>query len=75
MTPKDLLHWRRKADKLRLVGWINVLASGGVVYLSSERLPALIVACFWIIGVFIATQVIAWRMDQKADRLDERRGR
>ena len=74
MSPKNLLYWRRKADKVRLLGWLNVLASGGYVYLSSERLPAVIAACFWIIVVFAVTQAIAWHMEKKAAILDDRRG-
>ena len=63
------VHLRRKSDKVRLAGWINVALTAVLVYFCPAKVPAVIIACFWVIAVFAVTQAIAWRMDKKAKRL------
>jgi len=62
-------HVRRKADKVRIAGWINVPVSGVLAYFSPHTIPAIIGACFWILLFFGITQTIAWRLDKEANRL------
>lgn len=70
--PDPPLFVRRKSDKLRVAGWINVPVTGVLAYFCPATVPALIAACFWVLGFFAVTQVIAWRMDKKANRLVRR---
>jgi hypothetical protein len=62
----DFSDVKRRAEKIRLLGWLNVGLSALVVSVSPAIVPALIIACFWILAVFGITQAAAWRLDKKA---------
>jgi hypothetical protein len=66
MGSADFPDVKRKAEKIRLLGWLNVGLSALVVSLSPAIVPAMIAACFWILVVFGITQAAAWRLDKKA---------
>ena len=62
----ELFDAKRKAEKIRLLGWLNVGLSALIVSISPSLVPALIVACFWIIAIFAVTQTAAWRLEKNA---------
>ncbi|HYH42446.1 MAG TPA: hypothetical protein VD867_10705 [Burkholderiales bacterium] len=70
--PLHVPYYRRKADKVRLAGWANVVLTGVLVYMSTDVIPAMFAACIWIILIFAVTQAIGWHLDKKANRLRER---
>ena len=67
--PSPVPHTRRKADKVRLAGWVNVILTAGLVYIAPDVVAAMVAACVWIVLVFAITQAIAWQLDKKAKRL------
>jgi hypothetical protein len=66
IAPSPLVEAKRKAERIRLIGWLNVLISAALVSVSPSVVPALIGACFWILVIFGVTQAAAWRLDKKA---------
>ena len=68
----DHIHIRRKADKLRIAGWINLPATAVAVYFCPATVPAFIAASVWVLAFFAVTHGLAWHMDKKANRLVRR---
>lgn len=66
------LYTRRKADKLRLAGWINAPVTAVLTYFCPATVPAIIAACAWVVVVFAVTQGLAWRLDKQANRIGQR---
>ena len=57
---------------MRLAGWVNFVLSLTAVYFSHDKLAALLVAAFWIVGVFAVTHTMAWLWERKPERELER---
>jgi hypothetical protein len=72
MAPGEPIYIRRKADKLRIAGWINVPVTGVVAYFCPETVAAIIAGSLWVLAFFGVTHGIAWQMDKKANRLRQR---
>ena len=68
VVQSEFVDAQRKAEKIRLLGWLNVGVSAVVVSMSPSIVPALIGACFWIIAIFAVTQTAAWRLDKRASQ-------
>ena len=68
VAQSEFVDAKRKAEKIRLLGWLNVGLSAVVVSMSPSIVPALIGACFWIIAIFAVTQTAAWRLDKRASQ-------
>ena len=66
----DSMRLRRRADKVRAVGWINLLVSIilSVVH-ASDGLAVLAVAVAWAAAVMAATHAAGWMIDKHADRV------
>lgn len=64
----DNIHIRRKADKLRIAGWINVPVTAVAVYFYPDTVPAFIAGSVWVLVFFGVTHGMAWYMDKKANR-------
>ena len=69
----DSMRLRRRADKLRAVGWINLLLSIllCLVY-AGEGVHVLVTAAAWGVGVMGLTHGAAWAIDKHADRVVRR---
>ena len=66
----DSMRLRRRADKLRAVGWINLVITVIVSVLhASEGLAVLALACAWAAIVMGVTHGAAWMIDKHADRV------
>ena len=73
MKSRDSSSVRRLADKIRMVGWVNVVLSATIVYFLPNRVHAVIGACFWIATVFAITEAAAWRLLRHAERAESQR--
>ena len=72
MALGEPIYIRRKADKLRIAGWINVPLTAVLVYLYPDTVPAFIAGSTWVLVFFAVTHGTAWYMDKKANRLVRR---
>jgi hypothetical protein len=72
MALGEPIYIRRKADKLRIAGWINVPVTAVAVYFYPDTVPAFLAGCVWVLVFFAVTQGIAWHLDKKANRLVRR---
>ncbi len=68
MSLPDSLRLRRKADKVRVAGWINLVITPIVGYFAPDRIAAIVMGCLWVVLVIAVTQIVAWRMDVHANR-------
>jgi hypothetical protein len=64
----DCMRLRRRADKVRGLGWLNLLVSviGSITALDSAVLA---IAALWAASVMAITYAIAWMIDKRADRV------
>jgi len=66
----DSMRLRRRADKIRAVGWINLVISIIVSGLhASEGLGVFAVAGAWAAAVMGVTHAAGWMIDKHADRV------
>ena len=72
MALGEPIYIRRKADKLRIAGWINVPVTAVLIYFCPEIVAAFIAGSLWVLAFFAVTQGIAWHLDKKANRLVRR---
>jgi hypothetical protein len=66
----DSMRLRRRADKLRAIGWINLLPTL-VLSLThaSDGLQVLVAGVIWAALVMVLTHGGAWALDKHADRV------
>jgi len=66
----DTMRLRRRADKVRAVGWVNLLFTviWSIAHASDGELM-LALAGVWSVGVMALTYGIAWVIDKHADRV------
>ena len=57
---------------MRLASWVNVVLSMTLVFFSSDKFAASLVAVFWIVAVFAVTHTLAWLWERKPDPALER---
>lgn len=69
----DSMRFRRRADKVRAAGWINLLVT---VVVAGVHLPdgldALAVGSLWAALVMAVTYCLAWVLDRHAERVVRR---
>ena len=69
----DSMRFRRRADKVRAAGWINLLVT---VIVAGVHLPegfdVLAVASIWAALVMALTHGFAWALDRHAERVVRR---
>ena len=69
----DTVRLRRRADKVRAIGWLNLLFTviWSVLHASEGGL-VLALAGIWSAGVMALTYGIAWVVDKHAERIVRR---
>ena len=69
----DSMRLRRKADIIRVIGWVNLFASvlWSLIHVS-DGLGLLAVLGAWAAAVMALTHGIAWIIDRRADRVVKR---
>ena len=69
----DTMRLRRRADKVRAFGWLNLLlAVTWTVMHSSEGFHVLTFTALWAAAAMGLTHAIAWVIDKHADRVVRR---
>ena len=69
----DTMRLRRRADKIRTLGWINLLLSvAWSVIHASDGFAMMALAALWSAVVMGVTYGIAWFVDKHADRVVRR---
>ena len=70
MSWVDSMRLRSRADKVRAVGWVNLLfAVIWSMFDSSDGIAILALAGIWSAAVMALTYGIAWVIDKRADRV------
>lgn len=73
MAWTDSMRFRRRADKVRAAGWINLLLT---LIFAGVHLPegfdALAVGFVWAMVVMAVTYGLAWALDRHAERVVRR---
>lgn len=69
MSITDSLRFRRSADKVRLVGWINAAITLAACFVAEDRIGAFVIGAVWLVVILGVTQIVAWRLDVKANRI------
>lgn len=69
MSIADSLRFRRRADKVRLAGFINAAITVAVCFIAEDRVGAFVIGAVWIVAMLGITQIVAWRIDAKANRV------
>ena len=69
----DTMRLRRRADKVRAVGWVNLLFTAVCYFVQAAEGAALLaLAGLWSAGVMALTYGIAWGIDKHAERVVRR---
>ena len=66
----DSMRLRRRADKVRAVGWVNLFFA--VIWSAihgSDGIAVLALAGVWAAAILALTYGIAWIIDKRADRV------
>ena len=69
----DAMRLRRKADIVRAIGWVNLIACvlWALLHLS-EGLALLAVLGVWTVAVMAVTHGVAWIIDRRAEHVVRR---
>lgn len=69
----DSMRLRRRADKVRAVGWVNLLLAvvWSVIH-ASDGMAVLGFGVAWAAVILALTHAIAWMVDKHADRVVRR---
>ena len=69
----DSMRLRRRADKVRAVGWINLFMTivWSVLH-ASDGITTFAVGFIWAAAVMAATHVAGWMIDKHAERVVRR---
>jgi len=66
----DSMRLRRRADKLRALGWINLLLTVVVSLVHvSDGIQVIAAGAIWAALVMASTHVAAWALDKHAERV------
>ena len=69
----DTMRLRRRADKVRMVGWVNLFLSiAWSVLHAADGFSVVAVAGVWAATIMALTYGIAWFIDRHADRVVRR---
>ena len=66
----DSMRLRRRADKIRAVGWVNLLLTLVIAITHvSEGIQVLVAGFIWATLIMGLTHGAAWALDRRADRV------
>ena len=69
----DSMRLRRRADKVRSIGWGNLVLTVVLsVFHASDGMSVLAFAILWAAGVMGLTHGAGWMLDKQADRVVRR---
>jgi hypothetical protein len=63
------MHVRRKSDKVRLVGWINLALTLVTGVFVQNHIAVIVVGGAWVVAVFAVTEIAAWWTDVTTGRI------
>ena len=73
MSWVDTMRLRRRADKVRMFGWVNLfLSAAWSVVHATDGFFVLAIAAVWAAAVMALSYGIAWAIDKHADRVVKR---
>ena len=69
----DSMRLRRRADKVRAIGWGNLILTVVLsLFHAGDGMSVLAFAVLWVAGVMALTQGAGWMLDKQADRVVRR---
>ena len=70
----DSMRLRRRADKVRAIGWGNLFLTIvlSVLHASDDGMAVLAFGVLWAAGVMALTHGAGWMLDKQADRVVRR---
>ena len=69
MLPNSL-RFRRPADKVLLIAWLNLAVTALLCFVAADRVSAIVIGSLWAAAVGIVAVVVARRLDKRASRVE-----